>query len=58
MATSLEELKALGQWYGLFYVPYSDVVALIDHMKEEHRKELSDMSQIAYSEGLQDGANQ
>lgn len=58
MVTSLEELKALGQWHGLFYVPYNEVVALIDQMKEEHRMQLSDMSQTAYEEGLQDGANQ
>lgn len=58
MATSLDELKELGEWHGLFYVPYTDVVELVEHMKEEHRKELSDMSQTAYAEGLQDGANQ
>lgn len=58
MITTIEELKELGQWRGRFYVPYIDVQILIDHIKEKHRKELSDMSQTAYAEGLQDGANQ
>lgn len=58
MIKTLEQLEQEGEWHGIFFVPYSGVVALIDHMKEEHRMELSDLSQTAYAEGLHDGANQ
>lgn len=55
---TLEELKELGEWHGLLFVPYIDVLVYVHHLKEEHRKELSDTRQNAYEEGLQDGACQ
>lgn len=39
-------------------VRWDDVAAYIGKLKEEHRMELSDMSQIVYADGLHDGQNQ
>lgn len=60
-----EKLKALyaeAYWSasseGELVVPWVEVLSFINNLNEEHRMELSDMSQIAYADGLHDGQNQ
>lgn len=57
MASTLEELKALGEWHGLLYVPYVDVEDYVFKLKFDFEQRLANAVNDAYDQGYVDGVN-